>query len=496
MKILLMSMPDAAAIIMHESAFHMPNIGIASLGANIDDGHQVAIADLIRQRGRVRDFVTRTLLRIRPDVVGLSAMAWQYKTCMKLARLVRRLLPAAKIVIGGYHATLMYEEIAASSESAPIDFIVRGEGEEAFRRLINALDGRDRFEDIPALSFRNGNGFVHNPRGALLDLSKLKRPIRDRRRLTDGYHIMISKVEVIETSRGCTRTCNYCSMNHMYGRTFRPFPLERILADIDDIYFNRRTRWIFVADDNFVLDPARVMEICEAVIARKYRNLCFTVQADTITISRNEEMVAKLAQAGFKVLFLGIENVSQRNLKMAGKGDIVAASRQAMALCHKYGIMIVAGAMFGFPDDTEADIVANYRFLKSIEADTLYCQIVTPYPKTGMRQHMLDEGLVTNPDDFTRYNGMWANVRTRHLSADELQYLVWYHQNQVMGWWEPSERVRARGPIWTGIWRYAFRPYLKVRLGRLLKQHGWRGRFEMHYKRMAAANRFPDLEDL
>jgi anaerobic magnesium-protoporphyrin IX monomethyl ester cyclase len=496
MKILLMSMPDAAAIIMHEAAFHMPNIGIASLGANIDDGHEVFIADLIRKRGRVRDYVTRTLLKIRPDVVGLSAMAWQYKTCLKLARLVRRLLPAAKIVIGGYHATLMYEEIAGSEEAGLIDFIVRGEGEEAFRRLINALDGRDRFEDIPSLSFKRAGGFVHNPRGELLDLSRLKRPIRDRRRLTDGYHIMISKVEVIETSRGCTRGCNYCSMNHMYGRTFRPFPLERILADIDDIYTNRRTRWIFVADDNFVLDPARVMEICDAVIARNYRNLCFTVQADTITISRNEEMVRRLAQAGFKVLFLGIENVSKRNLKMAGKGDIVEASRRAMALCHKYGIMIVAGAMFGFPDDTEEDIVENYRFLKSIEADTIYCQIVTPYPKTGMRDYLLSEGLVVNPDDFTRYNGMWANVRTRHLSADELHYLVWLHQNQVMGWWEPSERVRARGRVWTAIWRFAFRPYLKVRLGRLLKKQGWRGRYELHVQRMAQANRFPDLDDL
>src|SRR5512139_209153 len=124
MKILLMSMPDAAAIIMHEAAFHMPNIGIASLGANVDDGHEVFIADLIRKRGRVRAFVSETLLKIRPDVVGLSAMAWQYKTCLKLARLVRRLLPAARIVIGGYHATLMYEEIASSEEAGVIDFIV------------------------------------------------------------------------------------------------------------------------------------------------------------------------------------------------------------------------------------------------------------------------------------------------------------------------------------------------------------------------------------
>ncbi len=371
MKIVLMSMPDVAAVIMHESAFHMPNNGIASIGANVDPGHEVTIIDLIRKRRRVRRYVTETLLKIRPDVVGLSAMAWQYRTCTKLARLIRRLLPGAKIVIGGYHATLMFEEIAASPESALIDFIVRGEGEEAFRRLINALDGKDRFEEIPSLSYKNGHGFVHNPRGELLDLSKLKLPIRDKRRLTWGYHIMNDKVEVIETSRGCTRTCNFCSMNHMYGRTFRPFPMERIMADIEDIYYNRKTRWIFVADDNLVLDPDRVLALCDAIIARKFRGLNFVVQADCITMSRNEEMVRKMARAGFKTVFLGIENVSKKNLKAAGKGNIVEASRKAVAICHKYGIMVVAGMIFGFPDDDEEDIIENYRFLKEIEGGHL-----------------------------------------------------------------------------------------------------------------------------
>ena len=117
MKIVLMSMPDVAAVIMHESAFHMPNNGIASIGANVDEGHEVTIIDLIRKRRRVRQYVTRTLLKIRPDVVGLSAMAWQYKTCTQLARLIKQLLPGVRIVIGGYHATLMYEEIAASAEA-------------------------------------------------------------------------------------------------------------------------------------------------------------------------------------------------------------------------------------------------------------------------------------------------------------------------------------------------------------------------------------------
>ncbi len=494
MKVILMSMPDVAPVIMHESAFHMPNCGIASVGANIDEGHEIYIVDLIRKRRQLRKYITRTLKKIRPDLVGLSSMAWQYKTCVKLIRLIKQVLPEAKITIGGYHATLMYEEISASPEAALIDFMIRGEGEEACRRLVNALEGKDRLEDIASLSYKVNQQFVHNPQGELLDLSRLKLPIRDKRRLTWGYHIMNAKVEVMETSRGCTRTCNYCSMRHMYGRTFRTFPIERVLADLDDIYYNRKTHWAFVSDDNLVLDPDRVIEICDAVIARQYKNLHMVVQADCISMSRNEEMVRKMSQAGIKCIFLGIENASKKNLAVAGKGNIVNASRKAIEMCHKYGIMVVGGLIFGFPDDDEEDIIENYRFLKSIRADTSYCQILTPYPKTGMRQDLLEQGLVTNPDDYRWYNGMWANVKTKHLDADRLQYLFWYHRQKVLGWWEPSERVKNQGMLWTSIWILAFRPIAKVLIGRSLKKHGWEGRYQRVIKRQKAVNVFKDLE--
>ena len=81
-------------------------------------------------------------------------MAWQYDTCVKIARLLKQLRPETRIVIGGYHATLMYEEIADFPAAAYFDFMIRGEGEEACRRLANALEGRDRLADIPSLSYK------------------------------------------------------------------------------------------------------------------------------------------------------------------------------------------------------------------------------------------------------------------------------------------------------------------------------------------------------
>ncbi|MDZ4197881.1 MAG: radical SAM protein, partial [Kiritimatiellia bacterium] len=438
MRVLLLSMPDTMPLLMHQNALHLPNLGIASLGANLDAPHEVWIADLLRKRIGLRRYLLRTLRRLKPDLVGLSAMSWQFGTCLKIARLIRMHAPETRIVLGGYHATLMAEEIAGSAEAPLFDFIIRGEGEEPLRRLANALDGADPLDQIPSLSYRENGVFRHNPAGELIDLSKLRLPIRDRRRLTFGYHINMHRIETLETSRGCTHTCNFCSIRHMYGRSFRMFPIERVLQDIDDIYFRRKTRWIFITDDNIVLNPPRLMELCDAIVARKYRGLNFFVQADVKTMARYPDMVRKMGQAGFRSVFLGIENVSRANLELMKKGNVVESTRRAVQNCHENGIAVIGGLIFGLPNDDEQSIIENYRFLKEIEADGAYCQIITPYPKTGMREELLQSGLVTNPDDFQRYDGIWANVRTRHLDQDRLQFLFWYHRQKILGMWKPT----------------------------------------------------------
>ena len=421
-------------------------------------------------------------------------MTWQFDTCLKIARLAKTLLPHAKIAVGGYHATLMVEAIDAAGEGRWIDFLVVGEGEETFRRLVNALEGQSSLDAIPSLAYRRADGrFVANPRGELLDLTRLKLPIRDHRRLTGGYHMMASRIEVIETSRGCTRNCNFCSIRHMYGRSYRAFPTERVIADIDDIYYRRGTRQVFVVDDNLVLDPPRVMQLCEAIIRRGYRRLGFTVQADSISIARNPEMVTLMARAGFKAVYLGIESASARNLALMNKGNIVEDTRRAVQLCHANQMMVIGGLIFGLPDDDEEAVIANYRFLKALDADAAYCQILTPYPKTGIRRDLLAAGLVTNADDFRWYNGQWANIRTHHLEAEQLQFFFWYHRQKVLGWWDPSRRARSMGRGWTGVWIYLMKPLLQFVMRRRVRKFGWKQRFLREMRRLVRINNFTDL---
>src|SRR5689334_22799978 len=143
MNVLLLSMPDSFE---HTPplAMRMPNGALASLAGNVDPHHDVAVADLLLVQRTVAATVRQLIARMRPDVVGLSVMTFQRKTALKLIALIRSLQPDARIVVGGYDASLAPEWY--ESPDAGVDFIVRGEGELTFRHLLRALEGRSCLE--------------------------------------------------------------------------------------------------------------------------------------------------------------------------------------------------------------------------------------------------------------------------------------------------------------------------------------------------------------
>src|SRR5690349_10752721 len=122
-------MPDSFEH-MPAVAIRMPNGALASLAGNVDAHHRVAIADLILVQSSVRATVERLVRDIAPDVVGLSVMTFQRATALRIARLIRALRPAAKIVVGGYDPSLAPDAYVSSGD---VDFIVRGEGEHTLR---------------------------------------------------------------------------------------------------------------------------------------------------------------------------------------------------------------------------------------------------------------------------------------------------------------------------------------------------------------------------
>jgi anaerobic magnesium-protoporphyrin IX monomethyl ester cyclase len=429
MNVLLLSMPDYFEH-MPPVAVRMPNGALTSIAGNVDEHHRVAVADLILSHGRVRETINQLFHEFDPEVVGLSVMTFQRRTAQHIVELARALKPGVKIVAGGYDPSLAPE----AYEEMGIDFIVRGEGEATFRELLRALENGAGFENIGGLSHREAGQWVHNParRPHRLEEDDIRLPKRGARVLK-GYTLMGRQVDVIETSRGCTYDCSFCSIIQMRGRNFHTYSYDRVLDDIRDAR-DHGAKTLFLVDDNIMLNVRRFEGLCQAIIDAGLNKLDYFVQAMTSSIANHGETLAPLMRrAGFRYVFLGIENILESDLQFlraAAKNtarengsNTGNATLKAIELLHRNKMYVVGGLIVGSPGDTRESIEANLAFARR-HVDWPYIQHPTPYPGTPMTEQFRERGLITN-ERLEEYDGTTAVVRTEHLSAEEIEYLRW-----------------------------------------------------------------------
>src|SRR3954464_12868177 len=422
MNVLLLSMPDSFEH-MPPVAIRMPNGALASLAGNVDPHHRVFVADLILVQGSIRATVAHLVREIEPDVVGLSVMTFQRETALRLARLVRQLRPHARVVVGGYDPSLAPEAYAGCSE---IDFIVRGEGEQTFCQLLRVLESGGDAASVVGL-----HGSAPRP-VAQLRTAPPRLPNRATRILR-GYTLLGRTVDVVETSRGCTYDCSFCSIIEMRGRNFHPYAIDRVLADIADARAHGAEA-IFFVDDNITLDIARFEALCHAIYDAGLSDLDYLVQGMTAPIAQHGARLAPLMRrAGFRYVFLGIENIVEDDLKFLraraknahreGGRTIGNASVEAIRHLHEHGMYVVGGLIVGNPDDTRAPIETHLA-VAGDHIDWPYIQHPTPYPGTPMTREFRDRGLVVD-EDVSHYDGTTAVVRSEHVAADDIEFLRW-----------------------------------------------------------------------
>ncbi|HEU0004835.1 MAG TPA: radical SAM protein [Terriglobia bacterium] len=437
MNILLFSMPDSFEH-MPTVAIRMPNGALTSLAGNIDPHHKVSVADLILVPKCVRETVTQLVRETNPDVVGLSVMTFQRKTALKIVALVRSLKPDVHIVVGGYDASLAAD--AYTHEDSGIDFVVRGEGEFTFSSLLRAIERGSDYASIDGLSFRSGDEFVHNPDRHVSRLERDEiRPPNRAARVLKGYTLIGRPVDVIETSRGCTFDCSFCSIIEMRGRNFFTYSLDRVMADIRDAQ-SHGARAIFIIDDNITLDVHRFEAFCKAIVKAGLNKLDYTVQAMTSAIANHGETLAPLMhKAGFRYVFLGIENILEADLKFLrakskneerDHGRIVGnATLKAIEYIHRNKMYVVGGLIVGNPDDTRESIQTNLEFARRY-IDWPYIQHPTPYPRTPMTKDFQERGLIIN-ERLEEYDGTTAVVRSEYLSAEEIEFMRWRAERKM-----------------------------------------------------------------
>lgn len=430
-------------------------LGLSQLNAALRDaGHETRWVDCLADT----EPLDRVLAEFPPDFVGISLrniddVAFKkretfYGSLFSLCDRIRR-HSSARIVVGGSGFSIFPERLL---ERSGADFGIQGEGEAGLLALLEALEaGRDP-SAIPGLVFREGGRVRRNPQHP----DRLDRPVgtEDRPQRLVDFYLGQSLMLNLQTQRGCSFECCYCTYPLIEGRRHRRRPPEQVAEELAGLEA-RGARYVFLVDSVFNSSPTHVIEFCEAVLRRGVRMKwgCF-LRPQGLTSAQMELM----ARAGLSHIEFGSDSFSDTVLEAYRKklrfedirqaADLAAASR--VDQCH---FLILGG-----PGETEATLEETLQNSLQIR-DAVMLPIIgmRVYPGTHLEDRALAEGWITPDTDLLEPVHYVAPGLTADRITQRLAEFVRTHPNWILGDPPPSfgrlvERLRQRGvigPLWT-----------------------------------------------
>ncbi len=340
-----------------------------------------------------------------PDMVGITCNSGNMDAVkLMTAKLKARGLP---VVLGGSHPTVAPEQSLAYTGA---DFVIMGEGETSLVALLDAAQGSEEYANTPSLAWTTSASVRRNPQAPLIaDLDSL--PIPDRS--------FISREEyfgnVIMTGRGCPFDCAYCASRNIWGKRVRLRSVDNFVGELEAL--KRDTldagsapgAWVMkIVDDTFTVSKRRTLEILQRIIEQGLNRFEFTggVRADSL----DETLTARMAQANFKRVTLGVESGSPKILSLIRKHETNEDVKRGLALLRRAGIKSHAFFMIGFPGETLEDVELSKRLILDAQPDYVEVNMVTPYPGTDLFPMLME----TPPESIDRWHRWFHQGMATH----------------------------------------------------------------------------------
>jgi radical SAM superfamily enzyme YgiQ (UPF0313 family) len=355
----------------------MPPLGLAYIASYLEKNNiKVRIIDAIAEKLDLAALL-ETVADI-PRFIGITATTMTVKSALENAASCRIKFPQAIIVLGGVHPTLMPEDVLVNTQ---VDFIIRGEGEESFLKLINGMDK----DNIPGLSYRKDGKYVHNPYGELIkDLDTLPFPAYHLLPIANykaalGSYKRLPVISMIST-RGCPGKCTFCLGSYLGGHV-RMHSVRYLIDEIKMLQRDFGIKEISFYDDTFTTYKHKVQEFCRQIIEEKIDLtwVCFA-RVDFI----DGETLMLMKKAGCHQIMYGIESGNEQILKNIKKMTSMDKAKEMVALTKKIGIECRTAFMLGNPGETEETMQQTLDFAKKLDPDIALFNITTPYPGTEM----------------------------------------------------------------------------------------------------------------
>lgn len=395
-----------------------PNLGLMSIASLlIMHGYNVKMLDFFCDPFSEEDFKL-VLNTFKPDVIGYSVYTRTVPFLKKIVYLSSELGYNGICVVGGPHASFAVKEML---NELNVDFVVRGEGEFTFLKLMESLNYPENLllSEIKGISYKINNGIRNNGDANYIEsLDALPlQPIGliEHQKYTAPFTLI--------TSRGCPGNCIYCSSRALSGSKYRMRSAENIICELLFLSQKLRTEKFLILDDTFTADVIRLKRFCH-IIDKLEKHYIFRIESRVDSVSF--ESICLLKKAGCEVIHFGIESGSQEVIKKIGKNIKLNWAEEIMNFTYNQKIHVVASFIIGHYCDNESTIHETIALMKKLKNAGIEVSIAAcvPFPGTPLYENRKNLGVTIHAHSWQDYDFSNVIISTKYLSCNELRELI------------------------------------------------------------------------
>lgn len=348
----------------------------------------------------------------------LNTVTCSYPSDLKIAGIIKELLPNCEIVFFGQFATAMSTLII---KEKIIDYVIVGESEITCLELSRQVSGDRKFEGIDGLVWKKNNEIIqNNPRKLIEDLDSLPFPARDLLPIEKYRHTLAKSnpFMFMNSGRGCVSDCLFCGTKSIYKGKWRGRDPKKVVDEIQEIREKYGIRDIWMWDENFLLVRERTIQICKEIIDRGLDiEMCCMGRVDCV----DEEVIDYLAKAGCYNINYGIESSDLNTLKTINKKISPDQVEKAFKITRKAGIKTSAYLLVGLPGENLENVKKTLSFVKKLKPDLAIYHIVVPYPGTDFYDMAKKNGwIITN--DWEKFNERQSVISYPDFTAEDIEH--------------------------------------------------------------------------
>lgn len=322
--------------------------------------------------------LAETLRHIDADAYLISAFFGCHHEAYGLARAAKKISPAAPVILGGPLSVLGPAVLARVEE---IDFLIRGEGEEASVALLDALFfGQGSPASVPGVVFRTSNEVSETPPRLLADIDCgffLPSEV-----MGHCHGVQPENFAVLISSRGCPFRCAFCSSTVLWQNRVRHHRVDLLLRYLHDLRAATGAIYFSLRDENFLVNRSHVREFTEAL---KHSGLHYLWNAQGSPHLLDDDLARTLAEAGCDQIQMGIEAIPPRLLALLNKQGSPPKIAAAIRTLRQQAIRPFGYFIYGM-DETEAEGAETLNFIKHSGLLDAVASPLALYPGTWLSQ--------------------------------------------------------------------------------------------------------------